>query len=253
MTAENGKYNGDNKKSNDGDNNVIRMPTLAERDKARRDEEKKWRDSYRKNNPDAPFLNLPPVTKIMMAVLVIIHLALNFILDDPARQWVLDHFGFTPEYYTRAFSFWPAIAGSFTYALLHDGWIHISMNVVMMAAFGAGVEKWMGGRRMLVLFVLCSLGAALCHFILSPFSAHTMVGASGGISGLFAAVLVMMQMQGRLGHGRYGIWPLAAFWIGISFIFGLLGGPGGSAIAWAAHIGGFIAGLILIKPVLRMP
>jgi membrane associated rhomboid family serine protease len=59
-------------------------------------------------------------------------------------------------------------------------------------------------------------------------------------------------MQG-LGSSKYGIWPFVILWIAISLLFGLMEAPGGGTIAWAAHIGGFCAGFVFIKPVLRLP
>lgn len=252
MSTDNGKHNGNGHDPDDDEDNVIRIPSLAERDKIRREAEKQWRRDYRASNKAEPMINLPPVTKMMLVVLLVIHAVFELALDPPQQYWVFEHFGFTPEYYTQAFPGWPAFVGPFSYMFFHSNWLHVGMNSVMLMAFGAGVEKWMGGGRMFLLFFLCGLAAALIHFVLSPFSEHTMIGASGGVSGLFAAVMIMLQQQGRLGAGKYGIWPFVALWIGISVIFGLLGSPDGSAVAWTAHIGGFLAGLVLLKPVLRL-
>ncbi|MCB9996411.1 MAG: rhomboid family intramembrane serine protease [Rhodospirillales bacterium] len=232
--------------------NVIRIPTLAERDKMRREQEKQWRKDYKAANKAEPMINLPPVTKIMLIAIIGIHLALTLFTNEVQLYWVHEHFGFKPAYYTGDFPGWIALIVPFTYMFLHGGWMHLGMNAAMLAAFGAGIEQWMGGKRMVILFIACGLAACLFHFILSPFSQQTMIGASGGISGLFAAVLIMLQSQGRLGAGRYGILPFAALWVGLSFVFGLLGGPDGSPIAWAAHIGGFFAGLVFIRPVLKI-
>lgn len=251
----NGSGNGHDSGGNspeDDDDNVIRIPTLAERDKMRREQEKQWRKEYKAANKGEPMINLPPVTKALIVVFLLPHVILEFAVEPPTKYMIFEMFGFKPEYYTRNFPGWPAFAGPFTYMFLHGNWLHIGMNSVMLMAFGAGVEKWMGGKRMFVLFYLSAVAACAFHFLLSPFSEHTMIGASGGVSGLFAAVLIMLQIQGRLPAGKYGILPFAALWIVISFIFGLLGGPDGSAIAWAAHIGGFLAGFVFLKPVLKM-
>lgn len=250
MSDENHNGNGHDPDEERRDN-VIKIPTLAERDRLRREQEKQWSREYRARHKAEPIFNLPPLTKIMVLTLVAIHLLIILLTEPPQQYWLFEAFGFKPAYYTVSFPGWPAFFGPFTYMLLHGNGLHIGMNAIMLTAFGAGAEKWMGPKRMFILFVLSSLAAAAFHFILSPTSAQTMIGASGGVSGLFAAVLVMLQQQGRLGAGRYGILPFAALWIGISFIFGLLGGPNGSAIAWAAHIGGFFAGLALIKPIMR--
>lgn len=74
-----------------------------------------------------------------------------------------------------------------------------------------------------------------------------MIGASGGISGLFAAAIVMMNKSGQEMGGKVGILPFALLWIGLSIGFGMLGGPDGSLIAWAAHVGGFLGGFIALK------
>ncbi len=251
MTTNNKPNGNGHDRDDEPESNVVHMPTLAERDKLRREQEKQWRREYKASRRAEPMLNLPPVTKAMVLLLVGIHLALNFV--SMQQLYDIQHtFGFKSAWYTRDFPGWSAFVGPFTYMFLHGSWLHVAMNGAMLLAFGAGVEKWMGGRRMVILFVLCSLAAAAFHFAFSPFSENVVIGASGGLSGLFAAVLVMLQAQGRLGAGRYGIWPMAAVWIGISVIFGLLGGPDGSVIAWTAHIGGFLAGLAFIKPVLRM-
>jgi len=134
---------------------------------------------------------------------------------------------------------------------LHGSWTHLLLNTVMTTAFGAGVERLMGARRMIIFFVLCSLTAALIHFAVSPSSPNPVIGASGGLSGLFAAVLVMMQKMGMGGAGRYGIWPFVILWVGVSIMFGMMGAPGGGSVAWVAHIGGFLAGFIFLKPVMR--
>lgn len=244
--------NGHDPDHKDGDNdNVIRIPSLAERDKMRREAEEQARREYRAANPSEPMINLPPVTKIMLLVLLIPHLIMEFALPYSQEFWVTSHFGFIPAAYTVTFTGWPAIVGPFTYMFLHASWLHIGMNAAMLVAFGAGLERWMGGKRMFIFFYICSLAAAIFHFMIAPTSPHTMIGASGGISGMFAAVMIMLQSQGRMPMGKYGIWPFAAFWVLISFIFGLTGAPDGSNIAWAAHVGGFLFGLLFIKPFLK--
>src|SRR5690606_14425292 len=101
------------------------------------------------------------------------------------------------------------------------------------------------------LFFLCSLISVGIHFVFNFSSSVPVVGASGGISGLFAAALVMLQQRGAVPAGRYGLWPLIILWVIISILFGMMGGPDGSPVAWAAHIGGFLAGFLLLKPVLK--
>lgn len=200
-----------------------------------------------------PVINLPPVTKYALLIMLAIHIGVHYALSPVQQYWVYSHFGFVPADYTdgQALSLY-AILGPFTYMFLHGNWMHIILNGAMVMAFGAGIERWMGGRKMLVFFLLCSLSAALVQFAVTPHSDNPVIGASGGLSGLFAAVMVMIQQSGRLPPSRFGVWPLVLVWIGISFVFGMFGAPDGSPIAWVAHIGGFIAGFIFLKPVMRM-
>lgn len=231
--------------------NIIQLPSRAERQRQKRAAAK---NSAEPLFNSAPLLKLPPVTKFMLLSFLGIHLATDVLMNHTQQFWVFAHFGFVPAYYSGQLPFsWPALAGPLTFTFLHGGWTHIILNGLMMMAFGAGVEKWMGGKRFLAFFMLCNLFAALAQFVFAPGSTAPVIGASGGLSGLFAAVLVMMQMQGAIGQsGRYGILPFVVLWIIISVMFGMIGAPGGGGtVAWAAHIGGFLAGFLWLKPILR--
>lgn len=247
--STNGNHNGSGGETGDNESaedTVVRFPSLAERDHLRREEEKRNRP------PREPMVNLPPATKFMAVSFLFIHVFMQIALSPPQQYWIYGHFGFVPGIYTgqEPFSV-TAIAAPLTYMFLHGGWAHVIMNSVMMAAFGAGAERWMGARRMIVFFVLCSLSAAFIHFVLNPFSGDPVIGASGGLSGLFAAIIIMMQGMGAGSGSRYGIWPFVILWIVISILFGMMGAPGGGAVAWAAHIGGFLAGFVFLKPVMK--
>lgn len=240
----NGKHNGNGHDSGE-EEKIIHFPSLAERDRLRRAQEKKNRP------PREPMINLPPATKYLAAAFLLFHIAIQF-LPEPAQYWVYDHFGFISARYTGEMPFdLYALAAPLTYMFLHGSWTHVLMNTVMTAAFGTGVERLMGPRRMLVYFVLCSVAAMLAQFAADPFSVDPVIGASGGLSGLFAAILVLMQKMGAGGTGRYGIWPFVLLWVGISVVFGMMEAPGGGSVAWVAHIGGFIAGFVFLKPVMR--
>ncbi len=207
------------------------------------------KDDNKPNHP--PLINLPPVTKALLIIMIAIHAFVFLIMDDDARATFFLNFGFIPSIWTGHNDYaidFNALISPITYMFLHANLMHIIMNGTMLMAFGAGVEKWMGGKRFLIFFILCGIGALIIETIIHPFSQYPVVGASGGISGLFAAILIIMQSQGRLSNGKYGIWPIAAIWVGISLVFGLFGGAiVGGTIAWAAHLGGFITGFGLMK------
>lgn len=199
--------------------------------------------------PDSEaFINLPPYTKYLLGVILGIHIILNFLLDTNQINWAFVNLGFIPGRFTDTTLFEPlAFITPLTHMFLHGSWLHIAMNSIMLLAFGAGVEKWLGGKTMLKLFVFSALFGLAFHFALNFHSHHPMIGASGGLSGLFAVAITMLNRQNTLPMGKYGFLPLILLWVGISVLFGSMGSPDGSQIAWAAHVGGFIGGFILMK------
>lgn len=206
----------------------------------------------RTGGPEAPktppMLNVPPLTLAAIAIIALVHVTLALLPQDLHANWGYN-LAFVAKRYTdpAAFDVW-ALLSPFTHVFLHGGWLHIAMNTLMLMAFGAGCERMLGGKRAGLLFVLSGLGGALAQFALNPFSPIPMIGASGAISGLFAALILRLQQTGMMPKGRYGIWGMAALWIGLSFIVALAGGAVGVGdVAWAAHAGGFIAGVGLMR------
>lgn len=198
--------------------------------------------------PKEPFINLPPYTKYLLLLIIVPHIIINFLLTDAQAHWVFIHLGFIPGRFTGEALFEPiALLTPFTHMLLHGSWLHIAMNAVMLLAFGSGVERWLGGKRMIVFFLICGFFGVAAHFALNFYSIQPVIGASGGLSGLFAAALIMINRQHGGLTGKYGMWPFIILWIGISIAFGLIGSPDGSEIAWAAHVGGFLGGFLVLK------
>ncbi len=236
---------GDNDNRKNGmDPNVIAMPTLAERDRMRREKEKLERA---RNSASEPMINIPPITKWLIGFILAIHILVGVALNPEQGTWVIEHFGFTPEKFHDGNIDIYALSSLITHMFLHGGWMHVVMNLFMLAAFGSGVEKWLGSRRMLILFFASGLLGVAAHYILNTASAYPMIGASGGLSGLFAASIVMINKGQREMGGRIGILPFALLWIALSIGFGMMGAPDGSAIAWAAHVGGFLGGFLVLK------
>lgn len=228
--------------------NVIRMPTLAERDRARREKE----SAERKARAAAePMVNLPPTTKWMLGAMIVpflfTQILLPVLLPENTAAWVVEHFGFIPANIHDGLWTPYTLFSPFTHMLLHGGWMHMLVNGFMLAAFGSGVERWIGGKRLLILFVASGLCGVLLHYLLNMDSVSPMIGASGGLSGLFAAAIVMLGRGQREMGGKYGMLPFILLWIGVSIGFGMLPGVGGGQIAWAAHVGGFLGGFLVLK------
>ena len=227
----------------DGDDKIVTLPTLAERDRLRREKDK----LERKSRPTEPMVNLPIATKWLLGTMAGLFILTNIILFAETADAIILRLGFIPANFSSGeFNLFSLIT-PFTHMFLHGGWMHVMMNLFMLAAFGSGVEKWLGSKKVLILFILSGLFGVAAHYILNTNSPYPMIGASGGLSGLFAAALIMMSRGQREMGGRFGILPFAIIWIGLSIGFGMLGGPDGSMIAWAAHVGGFLGGFIILK------
>lgn len=190
-------------------------------------------------------INLPFATKIMLAIIIgafVLLWAVNYLVPNLNTNQIYLDFGFVSAKWSGDMTFRPTdILSLVIVNFLHAGWFHLAINSVTFAAFAAGMEKRMGARNMLIVFFLSSALACFTQLAASPHSQDPLIGASGGISGLFGAVLVMLKHDNQLQGQR--ILPMVILWILISVGFGMMGGPNNEQIAWVAHIGGFVAGL----------
>lgn len=227
---------------NGGKGNVVSMKDFAALERARK-------DAARKDAQAAtpPIINMPALTKYLIGAIIGIQLINALILSPEQSNALIANFGFVPARFLPENFTAEALITPLTSMFLHGGWMHLFVNAFMLAAFGSGVERWLGPKRMAFLFILSGLCGVALHYVLNMSSPYPMIGASGGISGLFAAGLIMINRGGREIGGRFGILPMALLWIGVSVAFGMMGAPGGGAIAWAAHVGGFLGGLAILK------
>ena len=139
--------------------------------------------------------------------------------------------------------------------LLHGGFVHIVFNMVMLVYCGQQTEKATGAAGIWVLYLVGAYAAAVGQWALGPMSPVPMIGASGAISAIVAAYALLYgerraQTIGPLPGALIHVLWLAAAWIGIQLLIGVAGLGGGTPIAIGAHIGGFIAGLALARPLL---
>jgi membrane associated rhomboid family serine protease len=150
----------------------------------------------------------------------------------------------------------PFILTPLSSALLHGGVLHIVFNVIVLLFIGRQLEAPLGSKAMAVLLLVGAYGGALAQFLADPQSAVPMIGASGAISALIAVyALIFSRSQASAigpipGHWVRALW-LAAAWIALQLLIGFTGGGGFGAVAIWAHVGGFLAGLILARPLLR--
>ncbi len=205
---------------------------------------------HRNRRPADPLIKLPPLTKSVIAAFLGIHLIVHVFLPESLQYWLIVHFGFIPAAYTGGIDLplWSKIAAPVSYMLLHGSWPHVIMNGVMLAAFGSGTERWLGAKKMAYLMIGSGLLAATLHGIFHPYGGEPVIGASGGISGLFAGALAMMYTSRHTGTvNTRMLLPAIIVWLLVSVGFGMMGGPDGGSIAWIAHIGGFLGGFALLR------
>lgn len=231
-----------NKNGHD-DGNVTEFPSAQERAARER----------RIKRPHEPVFNLPPVTQAL-SVLIIAIFVVQLLLPQEVLFDLMLRAGFVPARYTGGLETGlEGLVAPVSHLFLHDGWLHLGLNVGTFLAFGTAIERELRGRRLLVLFFATGFCGALAHLFLHPQDQMPLIGASGAISGLFGAVLVMAHDKGLMGSGKNKLLPFILLWIGISIFFGTFGVPGTDApIAWAAHVGGFLSGIALYRPISRM-
>ncbi len=157
----------------------------------------------------------------------------------------LDHETLPPQYVLV-----PETATYVTYAFLHGGFWHIAGNMIFLWIFGDNVEDALGHVKFLVFYLLCAAAGAFFYGILAPASPAPLIGASGAIAGVVAAYLLL--------HPRVKLWVLAfgriplripawialALWIGYQVV--MLFAHLDDEVAWGAHVGGVIAGAVLV-------
>lgn len=149
-----------------------------------------------------------------------------------------------------------------SHQFLHGFWMHAILNAVALLAFGTPVVRFLGERgagpaRYFAFFLLCGVLSGVGYALIHPGSTAVLVGASGGAAGLMGASSRMLAHPWRLsGFRDRMVIGLAAGWIVLNLIFGLVGGfapgSGGVPIAWEAHLIGYAAGLFLIGAFARV-
>ncbi|MEJ1961231.1 MAG: rhomboid family intramembrane serine protease [Gammaproteobacteria bacterium] len=149
----------------------------------------------------------------------------------------------------------PATVTIFTSMFLHGGWMHIIGNMLYLWIFGDNVEDSMGHARFAIFYIVCGVAAALAQAIPDPQSTVPMIGASGAISGVLGAylllhpharVLVLIPLGFIMQTVRLPAGVVLLLWFGLQLVSNLLAAPGSGGVAFRAHIGGFVAGMLLV-------
>ena len=149
----------------------------------------------------------------------------------------------------------PTILTPLTATLVHGGFLHLLLNLLILLWCGTLVERVLGAPALVLLYLIAAYAAALAQWAVMPFNVVPVVGASGAISGIIGAFALSFGRPRRFVKSNTAnqlinaAWLLAA-WIVLQLMTGMLGGTQGLMVATAAHVGGFIAGLVLQRPLL---
>ncbi len=224
-----------------------------------------------------PILRAPPVVLVLLAVFLGFQLWAE-LGGHAARIEMLVALGLFPaRFFAEGLGGLPGgwvqgMVNLFSHSLLHGGWTHVILNSVWLLAFGAPVAKRLGPRKFIFLFMLCVMAGGLGQIYASSYESYLVpiIGASGGVAGLMGAASRFAFSDARWldPHAqeprrrllrlsevpkRRPVMLFIAVWLIVNLAFGLLGpyglaDPGGNAVnvAWIAHLGGFIVGLLLI-------
>lgn len=216
---------------------------------------------------DQPCFSTPFVTYFLIAINLLVFLFELSIGYQSAADLnaLVAQFGVVPRHSiglltgTPVFAPLAAVVPMLTSMFLHASWTHVLGNMLMLWIFGDNIEDYLGHFKFLVFYLLCGLAASFTHILLNPSSLVPSVGASGAIAGVMGAYFIVFPKAKVL------IWfpPIFIFhvpaWLmlGYWFVSQFIGGTAtsiasanqaaGGGIAFWAHVGGFVTGLLLIK------
>jgi len=215
---------------------------------------------------DVPSVTIPYVTIGLIALNVLAFLYQTSIGTggERAAEAFVFEFGATPCRITGACpaDFPSPYVTIFTSMFLHGGFLHVGGNMLYLWIFGDNVEDTLGHARFTLLYFVAGVTAALTQIAINPKSAVPMIGASGAVSGVLGAYILLFPFAGVQMLIVFGFfarvtrWPaliVLGLWIVIQFFSGILtfsssawGGGEAGGTAWFAHIGGFLAGIVLL-------
>jgi membrane associated rhomboid family serine protease len=185
---------------------------------------------------------IPVITYLLIAANFLV-----FFIELAGGDTFIITWAFVPAVYQTNHLFgWITI---FTSMFMHDGWLHILGNMLYLWIFGDNVEDQLGHGRFLFFYLLCGIAATFAQMALDPNSQIASLGASGAIAGVLAAYLILFPRQRvRVLVFNFLIPMPAIIVIGIWFVLQLFSQFSGSSdgVAYMAHIGGFVTGLLLV-------
>lgn len=201
---------------------------------------------FRDHNPSH---RVPYVAYAMIVINVLVYCAYGF-LDDPQVWQVFDDWALVPMEVMSGEAYHTFITAMF----MHGGWMHLGGNMLFLWVFGDNLEDYLGHVGMIVFYLVCGIGASLAQIAVDPVSDIPNVGASGAIAGLMGGYLLLFPKAKVdvlfiiivfIKIIPVPAWGVLGVWIGLQIISGIADfGAAGGGVAYFAHIGGFVAGIV---------
>ncbi|MEF3047001.1 rhomboid family intramembrane serine protease [Pseudotabrizicola sp. L79] len=198
------------------------------------------------------------VTYLLIAINVGVFLSYGMSLPEPQLTYFFYDWGMVPRYISEGIG----LHGLITHMFLHGGWMHLLGNMLFLFIFGDNMEDEMGHFGFAVFYLLCGFAAAGLQYAAAPWSEVPMVGASGAIAGVMGGYLLLFPRAKvdvlLIIVIFFRIFPIPAWivlgvWFGLQLFNGAITPTDGGGVAYWAHAGGFVAGLVLtVKTWLRL-
>ncbi|MBX3561877.1 MAG: rhomboid family intramembrane serine protease [Sphingomonas sp.] len=193
-----------------------------------------------------------------LAVLAAWFVAWMLALDGWAAVWG----GFIPARFSGAvaepgLALAPAWLTPFTATFVHANIVHLGFNLLVLVFCGRPTESVVGTKGFILLYLLGAYAAAAAHWLIQPDDMVPMIGASGAISAVLGAYAMLFgRNRVKVASPRLALWLnalwLMAAWVVLQIVIGISFASGGIHVAIAAHIGGFLVGLLLAYPLLLL-
>ena len=218
-----------------------------------------------RENP--PAFNIPKPVLVLSVALILIHAVRTYLLSEDQDWWVINAFSFVPVFYQVDPSklmvplsiYWSPVS----HGLLHGDWMHLLFNLIWLAAFGSAVAKRFETVPFIAFIVLSTAAGALAHFAFHSADNAPVIGASGAVSACMGAAIRFAFSPGRRVGDAVNAPALSLIqslsspniliflvvWFGLNWLFGagIIDLGVGGAIAWEAHMGGFLFGWLFFS------
>jgi membrane associated rhomboid family serine protease len=210
-----------------------------------------------------PSRNVPVVNNILIGINVLMFMVQ--LMQGPAGNRFIYTYGLVPGRYTierlaEHFSLFQQIIAWVSFMFLHGGFLHLLGNMWFLYIFGDNVEDRLGPVRYLIFYLLCGVASGVSQFLINSHATFPTIGASGAIAGVMGAYFLLHPKSKILTLVPVFFIPLffeipAVFFLGFWFLLQFINAAAGASgnIAWWAHVGGFLWGMLLLKLLDVMP